>query len=411
MYSLKKLPGKFSSILLAYFKIPPTILSRCQRFDFRRIATKEIFENLKLIVKAEGLNIDPDALGLIAKYSDGGMRDAQVMLDQITSFTKAKIGIKDITKLFGVVEDDALFELSDAIKKKGAVKALGVLDALINEGKDITQIALGLIEHFRNIVITKISSDIDNLIGAGPDKIKRYRDEASGFTIEEILYIIYTFSNAIDFIKKSSLSRVPVEAALVKLTLNHPIVPLSDVIKRVETLEKSRGVQALQADSANRSKVADTKPLAPDSMVKSADLEEILSSWSAVINHITPHKISVASYLQEGYPVSLEGKTLSIGLAKDLQFHKEVLESQENKSLIEKAIKTVLGKELKIVFILTEPVDSPRKYPGSSEEASPDGFNEAGMPVKKEMDPIIKTALEMFGGDITDSGQNRKIAK
>ena len=412
---------KFIFATTQAYKVPPTILSRCQRFDFRRIATKEIFENLKLIVKAEGLNIDPGALGIIAKYSDGGMRDAQVMLDQITSNAAAKVGVKDVTKILGMVEDEALFELSDAIKKKDAVHALKILDTLINEGKDVTQVALGLIEHFRNIAMTKISSDIDDLIDAGPDKIKRYRDATGGFTIEEILYVIYTFSNAIDLIKKSSMTRVPIEAALVKLTLNHPVVPLNEVMKRVEALEKGQVIQgrtplkmSCNADSPTttaKSKGADPKPQAANDTVKSADLDEILSSWSAVINQITPKKISVASYLQEGYPAYLEGKTLSIGFPKDLQFHKEVLESPDNKSLIESAIKTVLGKELKIAFILTEPTDAPRRRPGYSDEASSDGFNEEEGSAKKEVDPIIKTALEIFGGDIADGPQNKKMAR
>ncbi len=427
-------------------KVPPTILSRCQRFDFRRIATKEILENIKLIVKAEGLNIDEEALGAIAKYSDGGMRDAQVMLDQITSFAKARIGIKDVAKILGMVEDEALFELSGAIRNKDAVKALEILDILINEGKDAAQIALGLIEHFRNIAITRVSADIDpstnaqgrsrasfsedetrrgidNLIDASADKIKRYRDEANGFTIEDILYSIYTFSNAIDFIKKSSLSRVPLEAALIKLTLNHPVVSLGEIMKRVGELEKNSGSENKVIHNSraplkvpynvdNSVKLAKTqdepvKPVANGEAARSADLEEVLAVWAKVISHITPKKISIASYLQEGYPASLEGKTLSIGFPRDLQFHKEVLESTDNKSLIEEAIKAVLGKELKIVFILTEPVNSPRAQAGSSEGESPGGFNEEDASAREEVDPIVKTALEIFGGDIAESGSGR----
>ena len=114
--------------------------------------------------------------------------------------------------------------------------------------------------------------------------------------------------------------------------------------------------------------------------------------------------------MQEGYPVSLEGRSLSIGFPKDLQFHKEVLESQENKGLIEAAIKTVMGKDLKIVFILTETADSPRKFSGSSDEDSPDDFGSEGSG-KKEVDPIIKSALEIFGGDISDGPQGKKAAR
>lgn len=414
-------------------KVPPTILSRCQRFDFRRIATREITDNLKEIVKQEKLDIDDESVNLISKYSDGGMRDAQVMLDQMTSFAKGKVTVKDVTKILGMVEDEALFELSGAIKDKDAVKALGVLDKLVNEGKDVTQIALGLIEHFRNVAITKISPDADDLIDAGSDKIKRYRDESAGFTVENMLYIIYALSNAIDFIKKSSLSRVPLEAALVKLTLSQPIVPINEVIKRIEALEKTLGSassgsispqQVRQAVPLKQQPIAEdppkpvkqaataapilSKPTPAQGNPRSAYLEEILTSWTAIVNNIMPKKMSVASYLQEGYPYSLEGNTLVIGFSKELQFHKEVLETLDNKALVETAIKAVLGKDLRITFILTELANArPGRRQGYQDSDGSDIMSDDGEVSGREVDPIVKTALEIFGGDITDTSSGR----
>ncbi len=397
-------------------KVPPTILSRCQRFDFRRIGAKEIANNLKKIVKQEGLNIDEEALGLIAKYSDGGMRDAQVMLDQITSFTNLPIGAKDVTKILGMVEDEALFELSSAIRNKDAARALGILDTLTNEGKDIPQIALGLIEHFRNITITKISKDIDSLIDAGAEKVRRYRDEGAGWTIEEALYIIYTLANAIDLIKKSNLAKIPLEAALVKLTLSHSVFPLKDLIKRVEALETSLGAKNEIASSltsfAPRNDEG-SRIFRPPAVAapKSADLKEVIGAWSAIISSIMLKKMSVASYLQEGYPVSVSDKVLLIGFPKELQFHKEVLESPDNKAIIEEAIKTVLGKELKAEFILTEPENTPPRRPGYSGTNSSDIFEQKeDEALKKEDDPILKTAMEIFGGDIAHNPRIKRKA-
>ncbi len=391
-------------------KIPPTILSRCQRFDFHRISSSEIAANLKKIAAKEDMKIDADAIGLIAGYSDGGMRDAQVILDQIASFTKGSVAAKDVAKVLGTVEDAALFDLSGSIKDKNAARALGVLDRLINEGKDVTQICLGLIEHFRNMLITRISADIDNLIDAGGEKIKRYKTEAAFFTVEDILYIIYTFSNAMDLIKKSSLTRVPLEAGLVKLTLSHPIAPLAEIMKRVEALERRglslRGCEAPEAISKSgiasserlkphlprndeRGPHNDNKPAAVSTILterRPAGLEEVISLWPAIIDDIAPKKMSAASYLREGHPVYLKEKTLSIGFPKRLQFHKEALESSDNKNLVEAAIKTVLGKELKITFVLTE---------GFEEDDSGSAGEDSEKP---ETDPILKAALEIFGG-------------
>ncbi|MCI0482817.1 MAG: DNA polymerase III subunit gamma/tau, partial [Candidatus Dadabacteria bacterium] len=117
-------------------KVPPTILSRCQRFDFRRIPAKEILDNLKRIVKEEKISVSEDALGLIAKYGDGSMRDSQVILDQFVSFAQGKVGAEEVVKVLGIVDDEVLFALSAAISGKDPGAALDAVDRLVNEGKD-----------------------------------------------------------------------------------------------------------------------------------------------------------------------------------------------------------------------------------------------------------------------------------
>ena len=147
-------------------KVPPTILSRCQRFDFRRISIKDIVESLKAIAKKEGLKVPDDVLILMAKHSDGSMRDAQVVLDQISSFAEGKISLEDASKILGAVSDDILFSLAESIKSKAALKALKIIDDLVNEGKDVAQIVLYFIEHFRDLLVAKINKDPSKLIDA-----------------------------------------------------------------------------------------------------------------------------------------------------------------------------------------------------------------------------------------------------
>ncbi|MCX5678663.1 MAG: DNA polymerase III subunit gamma/tau [Candidatus Omnitrophica bacterium] len=391
-------------------KVPPTILSRCQRFDFRRIPTKDILANLKKITKEEKLAVDDEALGLIAKYGDGSMRDAQVILDQIASFTKEKVGASDVTKILGVVDDEILFALSGAIHNKDPKTALKIIDGLVNGGKDVMQAVVGLIEHFRNISIAKVAKELDSLIDAGSDKIERYREESAKFTIEEMLYIIYTLSNAIDFMRKTDMARIPFEAALVKLTLNGGIVPLADIMKRIEALEGKTTAHQASIESAHvEPETEESRPrIVPR---QSGSLDEILSSWMKVISYIKAKKISIASYLQEGDPIALEGNTLTIGFAKEFQFHKEVLESSDNKKTIETAIKDMLGLELRVLLIVTEPVTtrdrSSNEGARSADDSGP-GNETAGEAAIEETDPIVKKAIEMFGGKLAGANGRGK---
>ena len=399
---------KFIFATTQAYKVPATILSRCQRFDFRRIVTKDIITNLNKIAKAEGLDVSDEALGLIARYSDGGMRNGQVILDQISSFAKGKVGADDVAKILGVVDDEILFELSDAVKDKDAAKALSVINRLVNEGKDINQVVLGLIGHFRNMLVAKVGSNQELLIDAGAEKIKRYMEVSGKSTAEEILYIIYTLSNTIDLMRKSGLARIPLEAAMIKLTKTGSIISLDEILKKLDMLEAPASIPTQASVQIHNVKQKPVVEAVEVNTSASKDVEEILSSWVKVIDYIRNKKISIASYLQEGYPTSLEGRALTIGFPKELKFHKEVLESQDNKRLIEEALNKVLGLDLKAVLTLVEPINIKRPQSSGSEE-NLDGYpSETGEPSKDQVDPIVKAALEMFGGSIAKVRSNKE---
>lgn len=381
-------------------KVPPTILSRCQRFDFRRISIKDIVDSLKKIAAKEGLKMDDEVLILIAKHSDGSMRDAQVVLDQISSNTSGNIKVEDASRILGAVSDDILFDLAGSIKSRDSLAALKIIDNLADEGKDIVQVVLSLIEHFRNLSVVKVSNGPSSLVDASPEKINRYEEQARNFTVEEILYIIYTLSATLDFARKADMARVPFEVAMVKLTRKGLVLTPDDAIKKLIKVEEALVSQPSQQ---KQQKQAEAQP------VRSAQLEEIVSLWPAILNHIKDRKISVAMYLKEGYPSSLEGNTLSIIFPESSRFHKEMLESQDCKAVILKAIKDSAGMDVRIKFDITS------ASTGTQESRVKDVFeNSLGdNAVSKDKtadardeDPIINDALEIFGGE--ELGKNKR---
>ncbi|MDP2929262.1 MAG: DNA polymerase III subunit gamma/tau [Candidatus Omnitrophota bacterium] len=404
-------------------KVPPTILSRCQRFDFRRISIKDIVDSLKVIAKKENLKADDDALILIAKHSDGSMRDAQVVLDQISSFADGRISLEDASKILGAVSDGILFALADSIKSKDAAKALKIIDDLIDEGKDVSQIVLHLIEHFRNLSVAKISKDPKALIDASIEKIKLYEEQAGRFTVEDMLYIVYTLSNTIDFVKKSNMARVPFEIAMVKLTRTSSVISPVEAIERLEKieerLEKAPPVQHIPA--ANNTNVdpgglrcgsmqEPLKEAKPEKKVFGAALNEIIAAWHAITNHVKERKISVAMYLSEGYPESLDSGTLSISFPIGSKFHKETLETSECKNIIIRAIKDVTGLDLKLKLTTSEANNGRNDgLKGASGDSLEDDSVIKDMPPKKSgAEPIINDALEIFGGEIEGEIDKRK---
>lgn len=421
-------------------KVPPTILSRCQRFDFRRLATKDILDNLKSVSKKEDLNIKEEALTLIARHADGSMRDGQVILDQIISFTKGAVGVEDVTKILGVVDEEILFGFSGAIISKDAPAALGLLSSLIDEGKDIVQILFGLIEHFRNIAVAKVSHDPGPILETSQECLKLYRDEAARLTIEDILYIISILTNTADLIRRSNLPRIPFEAALIKLCRMDSILSLGEMMKRMESLEKNgretagksivhspqstvkeEVVIASPSEAGAKQSISDKEIASrPPSVAARNDdasnattkptprLMAIVQGWQKVIGAIGPKKMSIASYLQEGSLESMESNTLTMSFANELKFHKEMLESPENRKLVEGAIKDVLGMDLKVDFRLAEysrPVTHTANARTGSDSYTddmpePDIMTSGDGAAQKDADPIVNSALNMFGGQI-----------
>jgi len=396
-------------------KVPPTILSRCQRFDFRRISIKDIVDSLRAIAKKESIKADDEALILIARHSDGSMRDAQVVLDQISSFTGGKIMPEDASKVLGAVSDDVLFGLADSIKDQDSVKALKMIDELVNEGKDIVQIILYLIEHFRNLSVMKVSKEAANLIDASAEKLARYEGQARKFTVEEMLYITYTLSNTIDFVRKSNMARIPLEVAFVKLTRKGTIISSSEIMERFEKMEKNlawipTSDSKLQAPSSklptpnSQSPTSKLAPCAP----KIGALDDIISTWPAILNCIKDRKISVAMYLKEGMPFSVEADSLVIEFPKSSQFHKEMLDSPDCKSLISKAVKDIAGIELKIKFTTSESDNVSNNATKDAFEGSLGGALDNGAGAPEGIDEsIISDALEIFGGEVENGrGKN-----
>lgn len=385
------------------YKVPATILSRCQRFDFRRIATKDIAANLKAIAKKENFVMDDEALGLIAKYADGSLRDGQVILDQIASVSGGKVSLDDVVGILGVVDDSLLFAISGAVASKDSVTALKIIERVVNDGKDLQQLVSGLIEHFRNIAVASISRDLSSLIDAGEEKLKRYRESAEKFTVEETLYAIYALSNAMEMMRKTALGRIPLEAALVKLTRPGSIPSLSEIADRIDRLASGAAAQRSSVDAAGQSSSgglgqADAaKGHKQASYSQDAGLDDIVTSWSGVINFVKSKKISIASYLQEGYPINLDGNTLVVGFPKEFAFHKEMLESADNRKLVEEAITGSFGKAMKISFVISDIDNGPRRGLGADEAFGSASNGKTAEASGEDMDPIVKAALEMFG--------------
>jgi len=411
-------------------KVPPTILSRCQRFDFVRIPFKLIVEKLKKIISAEKLNVSEEAVFTIARASDGSLRDAESVLDQIASFSSNKISGEDVINLLGMIEEDKLAEIVNKLCQKDTAALLVIIDEMINKGKDISQFIIGLMNYLRNMMVITVSSDLRPLIDFPENYIDTLADQAKRFKIEELLYIFYALSATLNAVKKSEIARFILEAAFIKLSMRSELISLGDIVDKISALESnsspSNSLSSNTAADAAPFEREARPPLKTDKETGSSEtknttredieskgeplmLEKVKKAWPAILQEIKSKKISIASYLLEGDIVEIEGSSIVLGFDKKFNFHKEALEYTNNKKFIEDIISQALGHNIRIKLTTVEQSEalSGEGGPSSQGEAGK-GDKEAEREAKADAldNSLIQSALEMFNGKIIKIREN-----
>ncbi|HAZ37709.1 MAG TPA: DNA polymerase III subunit gamma/tau, partial [Clostridiaceae bacterium] len=178
-------------------KVPPTILSRCQRFDFKRIKKDDMVKRLRMVADENGVLVEDKTLNLISSVSDGAMRDALSIFDQsIAMSDDGKVEYKDVEEMLGLTSDKYLFDLVSYMINRDVDNSVKLVDDIISEGKDNMQFISSLIKHFRNLLMVKVSNSPEELIDASDDTIKMLKDQARGLRSEEILRAINIMVNA-----------------------------------------------------------------------------------------------------------------------------------------------------------------------------------------------------------------------
>ena len=219
-------------------KVLPTILSRVQRFDFKRISVDEIVSRLKKISLDEHIQIDEESLHVIAKKADGALRDALGLMDQAIAFCGDAITHNELLKALNVVGTDRLFEYMECVKNKDADAGLDLVNTLLQEGYDIQEFLIGLTEHLRNLYIAHHSPQM-YLVEASEDTKKKYQATAKGFTRDDLMRMLHMISEAQIKLKDASQPRIQFEIALLKLIHMERTESLQELLSELEALKKN----------------------------------------------------------------------------------------------------------------------------------------------------------------------------
>lgn len=393
-------------------KLPLTIVSRCQRFDFRKIATSDILTRLEQIVRKEKIVVSPEALGLIAEGAENSMRDAEKVLDQAISYAEGNVSEKDVARLLGMVEKRYLFKLTENLAKTDTLANISLVDQLLEEGKDPQWLIKSCQKWLRNLMVLKMGGE--NLTFLSSVERKEAERQASHFSLKEIVRFIDLLSKTQQRMVFSSQPQIHLELLMVELSsdfemdnlaLREP--ELAKIYQRILQLEEK--LTAKSSSSMTQAKKEPKKegkkekkekiPLptleaSPDrvSHSKADEDEKLHQKWKLVVDEIEERKKSLGMILRKAAILKITSDSVTLGVEKP--FHKETLSKKENLRSIQEVLEKFLSSSFTLRYVLAEPG---HKRKQKIKERSQD----------QKWQTMVAQAIDLFEGEIVKDTTRR----
>lgn len=359
-------------------KLPITILSRCQRFDFKRINNNEIIGRLRKIVDDQNAIADDKSLSLIARVSDGAMRDALSILDQAISMGNGAVEYDILINMLGLVTNDHLFALTNAVNQRNVEKSIGIIDEVVYAGKDIYLFIKDLISHYRNILMAKVTNNPEDVLDMSEENITLIKEQGSKLRAEEVMRYIRILQEAEGNAKISKQARLYLELAIIKMCKIEYDTSNEVILSRLNKLEASlkNGSIKVQTEAVVDGKVkADAAVKEIKNEVRrevihhtsgndssKVSLGDIQKSWKDILERIKARRAMIVyASLITGKPIDCSKGILTIEYEDQYKFNKDRLEKPEYRALLQEILAEIFREDIKIVFTVEE---------GSSDEKS-----------------------------------------
>ncbi|PWA12094.1 DNA polymerase III subunit gamma/tau [Pueribacillus theae] len=427
--TLEEPPGHAIFILATTepHKVPPTIISRCQRFDFRRIPNKAMVRRMQTIMEREGLDAENDALSLVARTAEGGMRDALSILDQVISYSDDKITVQDVLAVTGTVSESFLSRIASAFLNKDAEGALEAVDELIENGKDPMRFIEDLIYYFRDLLLFQTAPALEEIRERG-EKDESFRNLAQHCPKQWIYSVIDTLNASQQEMKWTNSKRIFLEVAFVKLCQEDSSAEQSEMytnlLGKIEQLEselnrlkQQQPVESGQIQEANKDKPAKQQassssgkqPFAPvKAMLKKAskqELNNLRQMWGNIMNEIRQEKVSAHAWLKDSQPVACSDDTFLLSFPYEM--HCQMASKDQIRTTVEQSVRKILNKPLAMLTIIDSDWEKVKESFVQNQQEESEGKKNS----KHEEDPLIAEAKRIFGEEIIEIKETGGISE
>lgn len=387
-------------------KVPATILSRCQRFDFKRMEIDSIVGHIGTIAKAEKISIDEESLVSIAKKADGSMRDSQSIFDQVVSFCGTTIAYEEVTKALHLIDVDFFFSLSTAIRTHDVQAILAQSQEVVKRGYDLQECLVGLLEHFRNILTVIVTKDVQ-LIEASKSFLEKYQSEAALFTQPDVIRIMSVISQGEATLRQNPPQpRVRFEFTLIQLASLDGAVELGKLLASISTGEDATPrvggapvkIRYGQNTSALRPIRPGTTRIATKNPVNSITSSGLAFRWETVLDEMPESLAFVRTSIKRGM---LEVNFSEVGIvlvpAAMVVFHRVL----DNVEALKSHLSEVYGASVAVQVLPFSPAnDATMNTTGGNSNNGGFAYNE------NDMHPIEKTIVELFKARRSNTSNN-----
>jgi len=418
-------------------KVPQTILSRCQQFEFRTIATAKILERLKLIAKADKINIPDDALREIARAGEGSMRDAQSAFDQVISFAGNKIKKEDVEMALGVAGADILTRIMTSIADNRPADAIAIIDDIVMRGHDLRNFCRDLLAHFRDLLVTKVSGN-EELLEAAVCEPKELKRQAELFSESDLVRFFHSLAETETKLRTATQPRYQLEIGIVKLMELRGVETIGEILQRLAALEGNLSGTPLPASSrsssgpgggsttsrkgggtpttsgaraAGSSFATATAPAFEEQSdaIVSPELTETASPVVVESNDTSPiariklalesqRKMLLVTVLESAATTSLDGGELFIEFAPESRHFRDTLTKPENIKILRDVCREVTGQDTGVRIGVSDP--KPNTEPTTREDEA--RMEKQRLRSTAESNPIVQEMLRTFRGEIVD---------
>ena len=386
-------------------KVPETILSRCQRFDFARLPIGNIIEKLALIAKAEKVKIESEALEMIAISAEGGMRDAESLLGQIISLEDKNITLKEVEEILGTADKKTAEIIAEMIFEKNSSGAISKINELLENGYDLEVFNKSLINYLRQLMIIKIDSNLKKYFSSEitSERLEKMEELSKGAELSMIISSINRFLEAQSKISSFILPQLPLEIAIIKATQTFPAekneykiedpkippLPLGEDVRRTGEGEANLDSKNINSDKTEKKEDSELLitncKLQEDNVNTNIDLSTIKSNWPKLLIDIRPYNHSLSALLSNCQPTKTEKNIITLGTP--YSFYCERLNDKTNRLTVEQVFSKILKSEIKINIELDKNLV----------------LKKEAEPIKKsEQNSLLTDALEIMGGKVVE---------